>query len=262
MQPLEGARVLVLSADPFAVEPLAAALEDDGADVIFRPSAHGLPEPEALDAVVVDDSARAAAPEAIADYLAALPDDVLVVESIERARETLLAELSDRSAPAAPAAHFEPSRLAPSTPARPAVGRSAWRDRLDTRLTRAALTVLVVTGLLWVVGRSPLARNDDLPPVSSPGGPDAAGRGELAGRVVRAGSNEGLAGASIAASGPSGSMSTVTDEQGRWRLTNLRAGRYVVFSTASRYAARQQQVDVPEGRAVENVNFSLDPEAP
>ena len=241
MQPLEGARVLVLSADPFAVEPLVAELEEDGVEVVFRVALAALPPADSLDAVVIDRSASAFDPEALWPFLESLPAETLVFDCVPGVRDALRAQL------------FAPQPAAPIRPLGP---------RLDTRLSRAALTVLVVTALLWLVGRSQLNRSEDLPPVT-PAGPQAGGQAELAGRVTRAGTGEGLAGAAVSASSPSGgSMTTVTDAQGRWRFANLRGGRYVVMSTARGYVARQQQVDVPEGRAVENLNFSLDPEAP
>jgi hypothetical protein len=46
------------------------------------------------------------------------------------------------------------------------------------------------------------------------------------------------------------------------RFTGLRGGRYVVMSTMTQFAAKQVQVDVADGGAVENVNLSLDPQGP
>jgi hypothetical protein len=78
--------------------------------------------------------------------------------------------------------------------------------------------------------------------------------------VTRSDTNGSIGGATVVASGPSGPIATITDAQGRWRFTGLRGGRYVVMSTVPRFAAKQVQVDVPDGRPVENVNLSLDPE--
>jgi hypothetical protein len=246
VQPLEGARVLVLSADPFAVEPLVAELEEADADVVFRVELTNLPPPGSIDAVVIDHSASAFEPQALWPYLESLPEAVLVLDSVQGARDALAAHLSG----AAPVEEPAPPAVQPPP---------SWRD---SRLTRAALTVTAVTALLWLVSRWQAASTGDLPPVT-PADARTGGRSELAGRVTRSTTGEGLAGASVIVNGPSGVLPpTLTDGQGRWRFTGLPAGRYVVVTTARGYVANQQQVDVPEGRAVENVNFSLDPEAP
>ena len=238
MQPLEGARVLVLSSDPSVVEPLVAALERDGADVIFRDSASALPDPESLDAAVFDPASRAAEAEALGAYVNRLPESVVVLDAGTDTHSALRRQL-------------EPASPSP-----------AWTQ---SRLTRSALTVLAVTAVLWLASRAPFRRSDDLPavtPAAAGIGQPGGGTGALAGRVTKTGTNEPLPGAAVVASGPSGPISTTTDAQGRWRFAELRGGRYVVMTTAPRHVAKQQQVDVPEGRAVENVNFSLDPEAP
>ncbi len=152
-----------------------------------------------------------------------------------------------------------------------------------TRLRRSAITVVVVTVLLWLffgrgglasrfgagVATTPAPFGGVTPPSGAPAGGHGAGgaaeapaAAELAGRVTRADTNGSLAGVSVLVTGPSGPVPTITDGQGRWRVAGLRGGRYTVVATASRFVAQQVQVEVPEGRALENVNLSLDPESP
>lgn len=267
-RPLDGARVLVLSADPFAVENLAGALEDAGADVLVSLDAARVPDPHDLDAVAVHASFQDAAPEALDAIYDALPDDVYLTQVDGRALDRLISAVGADAAgvPHTPtdtagtaALEPEPVETVPVEPLAPAGGR----------LLRAAATVLVVTVLLSVVFGQ-LARPADQPtpgstsvPGQAPGGGAAnppAGTSELAGRVTRSDTNGSIGGATVVATGPSGPVATITDSQGRWRFTGLRGGRYVVMSTVPRFAAKQVQVDVPDGRAVENVNLSLDPE--
>lgn len=149
---------------------------------------------------------------------------------------------------------------------------------VDTgRLRRAVLTVVAVSAVLWVLFRSdvlldrrepvgrantPIAGAPQVMAVASTAEPSPARAtgGELAGRVTRGDTNGSIGGATVVATGPSGSMATVTDGQGNWRFTGLRGGTYVVVSTVPRFVARQVQVVVPEGGAMENVHLRLDPE--
>ena len=244
-RPLEGVRLLLLSADPAVIEPLTVALEDSGAELSVRFVQGPLPSPDSLDGVVLHDSFGIDHWDTLQVFLGSLPSGVPVVDAGEDTLDRLLEQLpAEREEPALAAETIQPG---------------------SGRLLRAALTVIAVTGLLWLV----FGRFAQQPaPQPTPGAPltgvgqEQAGAGQLAGRVTRSDTNGSIGGATVVATGPSGPIATITDAQGQWRFTGLRGGSYVVMSTVARFRAKQVQVDVPEGRAVENVHLSLDPEAP
>ena len=258
---LEGVRVLVLAADVLAVEPLMAALEDAGAEALMRAAAQSAHSavgtfPPTLDAVIVHGRLSAADFAALGSLFAAVPGTTPVLDAADDPETTLYALEEALTALALPPRE-------PETLPRPQ----------GLRLMRAALTVVAVSVVLWLLfTRGPF---QDRPPAGAPtplpagvaggvgGGPAQqaqTGTAELAGRVTRSDTNGSIGGATVVASGPSGPVATITDAQGRWRFTGLRGGRYVVMSTVPSFVAKQLQVEVPDGRAVENVNLSLDPE--
>jgi hypothetical protein len=144
----------------------------------------------------------------------------------------------------------------------PAFNAASFVRRVMTTLVVVAVLVLIYRGAGLLTDRS----ETPLPAVETQNQPGAggqtAGTAELAGRITRSDTQGSVGGATVVANGPSGPMATVTDSQGRWRFTELRGGTYVVMSTVPRFVAKQVQVDVPEGRTVENVHLSLDPEGP
>lgn len=262
--PLEGARVLLLAPDPFAVEALASYLEQEGAllTVPFGPEqaeqqedydALVAVEPETLEAgnyEPVLSLARLAGIPVVAAQVRDAPPEVG-----DRLQSVLAGAPPEVAATTGPDAAAEP------------------KIEFDTRrVLRAALTVIAVTSLIWLLfgtGGS-LSGPRSGPDVAGttvagvPGGQagQAAATAELAGRVTRSDTRGSIGNATVVASGPMGPMVTITDSEGRWRFTGLRGGTYVVMSTAPHFIARQVEVTVPDGRAVENVHLSLDPETP
>jgi hypothetical protein len=262
-RPLAGVRLLLLSADPAIIEPLTVALEDAGAELSIRFVAGPLPEPETLDGVVLHDSFGVEHWDSLQAFLAGLPSDVAVVDAGDHTLEELADQLPTRAA-LTPAVEPEVWEESEESEESEEADEPAPISLGSGRLLRAALTVVAVTGLLWLV----FGRFAQAPEQPSPGAPltgvgqDQTGAGQLAGRVTRSDTNGSIGGATVVATGPSGPIATITDAQGQWRFTGLRGGSYVVMSTVARFRARQVQVDVPEGRAVENVHLSLDPEGP
>ncbi|MGI8424865.1 MAG: carboxypeptidase-like regulatory domain-containing protein [Chloroflexota bacterium] len=237
-------------------------LEDAGADVIVRFGPTSLPDPKSLTAAAVHPSFREATPDALHAVLAQLPDDMMLVEVDVATYDRLIAGLRARPE----AADLESEALDAADDLAEAMPL-AQSPAGSSRLLRAALTVLAVTLVLWLgFGRFARPAEDPVPAAPPLGGAGAgqqpAGAGGLGGRVTRSDTNGSIGGATVVASGPSGPIATITDAQGRWRFAALRGGTYVVMSTAPRFVAKQVQVDVPDGRAIENVNLSLDPESP
>jgi hypothetical protein len=146
------------------------------------------------------------------------------------------------------------------------------------RLLRAVLTVLVVTAILWFVFSrlqatpSGAVMREMAQQVSGRLGGASGDQGtqqraavdsataELSGRVIRSDTGGSIGGATVIASGPTGPIATVTDAQGRFRLSGLKGGRYVIVGSVPRFVSRQLQVVVPEGGSVEDVHLRLDPE--
>jgi hypothetical protein len=331
---IEGARVLVLAGDLFAVEDFATAFEDAGADLAVQT---GLIDPQLASlaqVVVLHESLTGTAFRGdVVDFLEGLRERVVTIGAgltvgfqglpFDRTAahpDEAVGAIHDAVtvAPEAPPREVDAPAPEPDLPPQEAIlaaARSvppaeaaelvevlreetrAAEGESYSRTLRAAMTVLVVTALLWlffgrggifnrlhgpeegvVPGTPPVEGTAGVPGGSggaagAPAGAPAGGGGapsapisaaaagaELAGRVVRADTNGSIGGATVVATGPSGAVATITDGQGRWRFTGLKGGTYTVISTVPRFAAKQVQVEVPEGRTIENVNLSLDPE--
>jgi hypothetical protein len=325
---IDGARVLILAGDLFAVEDFAVAFEAAGADLAVQV---GLIDPylaSLAQVVVVHESLTGTTlRNDLVAFLDELRQSVVtlgagitigfqglrfthVAVGPDQALDTISEALAPvaEPEPAETAAEVKPAERVESEPAGLATyetleveaaapsadGESAGRT------LRMTVTVLVVTALLWLLfgrggafsrlrgptegvvpGTPPAGASSGVPgaPASNPstsgatGSPASGGIGapsapvpavpsaaELAGRVLRADTNGSIGGATVVATGPSGAVATITDGQGRWRFTGLKGGTYTVISTVPRFAAKQVQVELPEGQTVENVNLSLDPE--
>jgi hypothetical protein len=103
-----------------------------------------------------------------------------------------------------------------------------------------------------------------------------AGTGVIRGRVVRADTGEPLRRVQVrvdewSTADQSGPAATMTDAQGRYELTQLRAGRYQLKATRGGYVEvaygqrrpfeRGRPLELGEGAVLQNINFALPPGA-
>jgi len=285
----DGVRVPLLTDDPFGAEEAATALEDRGATLVVPFGRLDEREIERSEAIVAFEGESGIAPP-VSAYIdrartVGVPSFVLEPGALDPEILTALAFAVARPsaiAPTAPAEAPPAVEIIAAQGGQPEEGEEPEEEQenlapgtaLETRrLWRRALTVVAATGVLWLVfsGSRQFSGQPDAVAPGTPapgpgsggaGGPggQAAGTAVPAGRVTRNDTQGSIGGATVVATGPSRPIATITDGQGRWRFTALRGGTYVDMSTLPRFVAQQVQVDVPEGKAIENVNLSLDPE--
>jgi hypothetical protein len=102
------------------------------------------------------------------------------------------------------------------------------------------------------------------PPTAAPARPPAgapSGTAEIAGRTIRGDSGGAVAGAIVIAVGPSGPISTTSDEQGTWRFTGLQAGTYTIVGTVPSFSAEQIDVEAADSVPITDVVITLAPES-
>lgn len=93
---------------------------------------------------------------------------------------------------------------------------------------------------------------------ASPSAPAVAAT-ELGGSVVRTDTRARVSGVTVIAGGPSGTLTTVSDSQGRWRFRDLKSGTYVVVGVSPLFRTQELQVVLPDGVQVDNVDLALTP---
>jgi hypothetical protein len=173
------------------------------------------------------------------------------------------------------------------------VGASTAMPPVATGGTPAAwVRVLVATAILVVVASlifAPPSEDvevaDDAPPVSAdvagsgetidiaalaiptvapqaliavtPATVAGAGRSGFGGVVVLSDGGAPVAGARLVVTGPSGTLETETDADGRWRVANARGGSYSIVATAPELEGAPLQLLIGEGQIINGVRVVL-----
>jgi len=138
------------------------------------------------------------------------------------------------------------------------------------RLSTTPRSLVILLGLM-LIGKAAMAQ----PAPDQPRTP-GAGTGVIRGRVVRADSGEPLRRVQVridewSAADHSGPAATMTDDQGRYELTQLPPGRYQLKATRGDYVEvaygqrrpfeRGRPVELRVGAVLQNIDFALPPGA-
>ena len=167
----------------------------------------------------------------------------------------------------------------------PGVGPAAW-----VRVLVAAAVLVIVASLIFAPPSEELDVTDDAPaqavdvaesgetidvaslaiPTVAPEAPMAAtpasvagaGRSGFGGVVVLRDGGAPVADARLVVTGPSGTLETQSDADGRWRVADVRGGTYSIVATSPGMDGAPLQVLVGEGQVINGVRVVLGGGAP
>ncbi len=190
----------------------------------------------------------------------------------------------------APVAGAAPVPLEPEVDDRPDAGSDVTTNRAGpagwVRVLVAAAVLVIVASLLFAPPSEEIEVMDDLPvaeevaegdevepaldlaslgiatvapeaPVSATPGILAAGRSGFGGVVVFRDGGSPVVDARVVVTGPSGTLETRADGDGRWRVSNVREGMYAIVASSPGYEGAPVQILVGEGQSVNGVRVVL-----
>lgn len=102
----------------------------------------------------------------------------------------------------------------------------------------------------------------EAPMAATPASVAAAGRSGFGGVVVLSDGGAPVADVRLVVTGPSGTLETQSDADGRWRVANVRGGTYSIVATSPGKGGAPLQVLVGEGQVINGVRVVLGGGAP
>jgi hypothetical protein len=97
----------------------------------------------------------------------------------------------------------------------------------------------------------------EAPLAATPASVAVTGRSGIGGVVVMRDGGAPVAGARLVVTGPSGTLETESDTDGRWRVANVRGGAYLIVGRAPDMEGAPLQVLVGEGQVINGVRVIL-----
>lgn len=207
---------------------------------------------------------------------------VALRQLVEGGEEFASDQLASDSVPVDSPVAETPAAMAPVAVG---VGPAAW-----VRVLVAAAILVIVASLIFAPPSEDVDVTDDAPqaaaevaeagetidvaalaiPTVAPEAPIAvtpatvadAGRSGFGGVVVRRDGGAPVADARLVVTGPSGTLETQSDTDGRWRVADIRGGTYSIVATAPGLDGAPLQVLVGEGQVINGVRVVLGGGAP